>query len=584
MKLDRRETLQLLTAAAMGASLPAIGRARSREDIYAIGRFGNVRVLHQTDTHAQTLPLYFREPSANIGVGSARGRPPHLVGQAFLDYFQVPPRSGRAYAYTCLDFQEAAHRYGALGGFAYIKTLADRLRAEAGHANTLYLDGGDLWQGSGLANLMKGTDMVDLSNLLGVDVMTPHWELTYGEAQVRKNIAAFAGDFIAQNIFLTDEAAFNGAPSFDPASGRVFRPHVIKELNGHRIAIIGQAFPYQPIAHPSRFVADWSFGIREAELQKLVDGLRAMERPDAVLLLSHNGMDVDLKLASRVRGIDVILGGHTHDAVPRPVRVGNAGGSTLVTNAGSNGKFLAVLDLDVGAGRVVDLRYTLLPVFSHLLAPDAGVARRIAETEAPHARMLDDELALAEGLLYRRGNFNGTMDQLICDALRAELDVPIALSPGFRWGPSLLSGHRITMRDVLAETAITYPDVYVQEMTGAELRAVMEDVCDNLFNPDPYRQQGGDMVRMGGLDYVCAPGQAMGSRIYGMTLDDGTPVDPAKTYRVAGWASVNQEQTGTPVWEVVARHLRATRTVRTPKLNRVRLEGVAPNPGYIPLA
>lgn len=584
MTHSRRETLKLLTAAALSGVVPVIARTRAREDIYAIGRFGNVRVLHQTDTHAQTRPVYFREPSANIGVGSAKGRPPHLVGQSFLEYFHIAPRSARAYAYTCLDFAEAARRYGALGGFAHIKTLADRLRAEAGHANTVYVDGGDLWQGSGLANTMKGADMVALSNLLGIEVMTPHWELTYGEEQVRKNIAAFNGDFIAQNVFLSDVAAFNGAPSFDSTSGRVFRPYVIKELAGRRIAIIGQAFPYQPIAHPARFVADWSFGIREAELQNLIDDLRAKERPDAVLLLSHNGMDVDLKLASRVRGLDVILGGHTHDAVPQPVPVRNAGGQTLVTNAGSNGKFLGVLDLDVGTGKVVDARYTLLPVFSNLIAPDVGVTDRIASLEEPHARMLDDELAETEGLLYRRGNFNGTLDQLICDSLRAEFDASISLSPGFRWGPSLLAGHRITMRDVLAETAITYPDVYVQEMTGAALHTVMEDVCDNLFNPDPYLQQGGDMVRMGGLDYVCAPGGKMGSRISDMTLDDGTPVDPAKTYRVAGWASVNIEQNGTPVWQVVAKHLRAAGTLETPKLNRVKLRGIAGNPGYMVLS
>lgn len=582
MSPGRRETLKLVTAAALGGVVPAVGRAQSREDLYAIGRFGNVRVLHQTDTHAQTLPVYFREPSANIGIGKAEGRPPHLVGQAFLKYFGVAPNSARAYAFTCLDFQEAAHRYGTLGGFAHIKTLADRLRAQAGPGNSLYLDGGDLWQGSGLADAMQGADMVELANLLGVEAMTPHWELTYGEAQVRKNIAAFKGDFLAQNIFLTDVAAFNGAPSFDPATGRVFPPYAMKPVNGYRIAVIGQAFPYQPIAHPRRFVPDWRFGIQEGPLQKLVDQVRAKEHPDAVLLLSHNGMDVDIKLASRVRGIDVILGGHTHDAVPTPLQITNPGGKTLVTNAGSNGKFLAVLDLELGKGKVVDLRYTLLPVFSNLLGADPKIAKRIAELEATHGKEWSESLAPVDDVLYRRGNFNGTVDQLICDALRSQLDAQISLSPGFRWGPSMLTGQTMTMRDLLSETAITYPDVYVQEMTGATLKTVMEDVCDNLFNPDPYLQQGGDMVRLGGLDYVCAPAEKMGSRISGLTLDDGTPVQADKTYRVAGWASVNLEQNGTPVWETVARHIRANPTVRVPRLNKVKLEGIQSNPGYLP--
>jgi sulfur-oxidizing protein SoxB len=582
MNATRRETLRLLTACALYGVVPRIGRAQAREDLYDIGRFGNLRIIHQTDTHAQTRPVYYREPSANIGVGRAEGQPPHLVGRAFLQHFDVTPKSARAYAFTCLDFDEAAHRYGALGGFAHLKTLVDRLRAEAGPGNSLYVDGGDLWQGSGMANVTHGADMVELSNLLGVEAMTPHWELTYGEKQARANIAAFKGDFIAQNVFLTDVAAFNGAEAFDTATGRVFRPYVMKTLNGRRVALIGQAFPYQPIAHPSRFVPDWTFGIRDTELQALVDAIRAREHPDVVLLLSHNGMDVDLKLASRVRGIDVILGGHTHDAVPRPTAVTNAGGRTLVSNAGSNGKFLAVLDLDVRDGAVKDLRYTLLPVFSNVVAADPDVAKRIDAQEAPHADVLATPLAEVDDLLYRRGNFNGTLDQLICDALRAELDAEIALSPGFRWGPALLPGQKLTMRELLAETAITYPDVYVQDMTGATLKSVMEDVCDNLFNPDPYLQQGGDMVRVGGMDYVCEPTAKMGSRIGGMTLDDGTPVDPAKTYKVAGWASVNLPQNGTPVWEVVAKQVRARGSARVPKLNRVKVTGVAGNPGYLP--
>src|SRR5579875_2982507 len=338
--MRRREVLKLFTAAALSGVIPyGLGRAAEADDLYAVGRFGNARVLHMTDTHAQLLPVHFREPSVNLGIGPMAGHPPHLVGQAFLKYFDVAPKSRAAHAFTYLDFTEAAHRYGKLGGFAHLKTLIDRLRADVGRSGSLLLDGGDLWQGSGLADAMGGEDMVEAANLLGIEAMTGHWEFTYGEERLRENLKQFKGEFLAQNVFLTEDAAFNDKPAFDPASGRVFKPAAVKEVGGHRIGIIGQAFPYVPVAHPKRFTPDWTFGIRDAEMQKVVDGLRQNDKVDAVVLLSHNGMDVDLKLASRVTGIDVILGGHTHDAVPRPVMVSNAGGKTLVTNAGSSGKF-----------------------------------------------------------------------------------------------------------------------------------------------------------------------------------------------------------------------------------------------------
>ncbi len=324
----------------------AAARAQRRVGVYDLERFGNARILHMTDTHAQLLPVYFREPSVNLGIGAMQGKPPHLVGRAFLDRFGIRPDSADAYAFTCLDFEKSAARFGKLGGFAHLKTLIDRLRGDVGPGRSLLLDGGDLWQGTGLANTMQGADMVEAANLLGIEAMTGHWEFTYGEKALRANLARFKGEFLAQNVFLTEEAAFNDAKAFDPASGRVFKPATIKEIGGHRVAVIGQAFPYVPIAHPKRFTPDWTFGIRDDELQKLVDTLRNTDKVDAVVLLSHNGMDVDLKLASRVTGIDVILGGHTHDAVPQPIAVTNAGGVTLVTNAGSNGKFLGVLDLD----------------------------------------------------------------------------------------------------------------------------------------------------------------------------------------------------------------------------------------------
>jgi len=575
----RREVLKLFTAAALSGLIPhGFARAAEADDLYDIGRFGNARVLHMTDTHAQLTPVHFREPSVNIGVGPMAGHPPHLVGRAFLDHFGIAPKSRLAHAFTYLDFAEAAHRYGRLGGFAHLKTLIDRLRAEAGNGRSLLLDGGDLWQGSGLADATQGEAMVQAGNLLGVEAMTGHWEFTYGEERLRENLKKFQGEFLAQNVFLTEDAAFNDKPAFDAASGRVFKPATVKEVGGYRIGIIGQAFPYVPVAHPKRFVPDWTFGIHDADLQKVVDGLRQQEKVDAVLLLSHNGMDVDLKLASRVTGIDIILGGHTHDGVPRPTAVSNAGGKTLVSNAGSSGKFLAVVDLELGKGSVTGVRYHLLPVYADLLKPDPAMQAFIEQVRKPYASKLDVKLSTAGDLLYRRGNFNGTMDQLMCDALRHELGTDLAFSPGFRWGNTMLPGDTITMEDVLSETAITYPQVYVQEMTGAQIKAVMEDICDNLFNLDPYYQQGGDMVRIGGMDYACAPNEAVGSRISDLTLDGGQKLDAGKSYRIAGWASVNP-QDGKPVADVFAGYLRSSKTAQPKKFNRVRLKGVAGNPG-----
>ncbi len=456
-----------------------------------------------------------------------------------------------------------------MGGFAHLATLVAKLRSS--RPGALLLDGGDTWQGSATALWTKGQDMVDAQKLLGVDVMTGHWEFTLGADRVKAVVDGdFAGkiDFVAQNVKTADFG--------DP----VFPPYVIRSINGVPVAIVGQAFPYTPIANPRYFVADWTFGIQEDNLQKVVDEARG-KGAQVVVLLSHNGMDVDLKLASRVTGIDAILGGHTHDGVPQPSVVANARGKTLVTNAGSNGKFLALLDLDVKNGKLVDYRYRLLPVFSSLLPPDPGMDALIRKIRAPHVAKLGEKLAVTEGLLYRRGNFNGTADQLILDGLMAEKNAEIAFSPGFRWGTTLLPGQAITYEHLMDQTAITYPFVTVNELSGATIKTILEDVADNLFNPDPYYQQGGDMVRVGGLKYAIDPGAKMGSRITAMTLRD-KPLDPAKTYKVAGWAPVSEEAraaAGEPVWDVMARYLRAKKTVPPLALNLPKVEGVAGNPG-----
>ena len=567
--MDRREFHKLLgLGAAAGLSLPSLLRAQPQTgDAYHLPRFGNVHLMHMTDVHAQLLPIHYREPSVNIGVHDARNRPPHLVGDALLNHFDIAPGSQAAHALTYLDYVAAAEQFGRAGGFAHIATLVKRLRAD--RPGALLLDGGDLWQGSATALWTQGQDMVEASKLLGVDVMTGHWEFTLGTDRVMEIVDQDLDghiDFVAHNVKDMDFG--------DP----VFASHTVREINGVPVAIIGQAFPYTPIANPAYFTAGWTFGIQERELQEKVDEVRAAGA-QVVVLLSHNGADTDIKLASRVAGIDAILGGHTHDAIPRALEIKNAGGMTLVTNAGSNGKFLGVLDFDVRDGRIRDWSYRLLPVFAALLPPDPAMSDLIARIRAPFAERLAEPLAMTDDLLYRRGNFNGSVDQLICEALMDELDAPIALSPGFRWGTTLLPDTAITMEDLMAQVAITYPSVTLTEMNGAFLKRVLEDVADNLFHPDPYYQQGGDMVRCGGLQYSISPLAQAGSRISELTLG-GKPIDANKNYKVAGWASVQQVD-GEPIWDVVARWLKAQGRVRGVRANQPEVLGLQNNQGIV---
>ncbi len=573
--MNRREFLDAL---AIGAAAGMLGPAARAADAYPPApRFGQVRLLHLTDCHAQLLPVHYREPSVNLGIGRARGRFPHLVGRAFLEAAGITdPRL--AHALTHLDFAAAARRFGKLGGFAHIRTLVDRLH-DLGPDRTLLMDGGDTWQGSGTAYWTRGKDMVGASNLLGVDLMTGHWEFTYPEAEVRANLAAFHGDFVAQNVRATEDALFEGIEVFDEDSGHVFAPYTVRRVGERRVAVIGQAFPYTPIANPRDFVPNWTFGIREAELGELVARIRAREAVDAVVLLSHNGMDVDLKLAGRVSGIDAILGGHTHDAVPLAVEVDNPGGRTVVTNAGSNGKFIGVLDLEFGKTGIRDYRYRLLPVFSALLPPDPHMAALIERLRKPYLERLDAPITVSESLLYRRGNFNGTFDQVIVDALREVLGAEIGFSPGFRWGTSVLPGETVTREQIYQQTAITYPETYLREMTGAEIHFVLESVCDNLFNPDPYRQQGGDMVRVGGLTFSCRPAAARNRRIGDLRLAGGKPLAANQRYKVAGWATVAARAPGAPIWEVVTEYLRSKPRLRVEQVDQPRLIGVQDNPG-----
>ena len=562
--LSRREFLRLL-ALASAAGLPLAAGAQQRGAFYDLPRFGNVSLLHFTDCHAQLTPTYFREPSVNLGIGDGVNRAPHLVGDHLLKAFGFKPGTREAYAFSYLDFAKAAHIYGKVGGFAHLATLVKQLRAS--RPASLLLDGGDTWQGSATALWSQGRDMVAACKLLGVDVMTGHWEFTYGQDRVKEIVEKELGkiEFLAQNIETNDFG--------DP----VFKPWTMRELGGVPVAVIGQAFPYTPIANPRYMVADWKFGIQEERLQKQVNEARA-KGAQVVALLSHNGMDVDMKLASRVTGIDVIMGGHTHDGVPAPLAVKNPGGQTLVTNAGSNSKFLAVLDLDVKGGKIAGWRYKLLPVFANLLPADREMAALIDSHRAPHAAKLAGKLAVSEGLLYRRGNFNGSFDQVILDALMSVKGAEIAFSPGFRWGTSILPGQAITYEHLMDQTAITYPYTTLTEMSGETIKTVLEDVADNLFNPDPYYQQGGDMVRVGGMSYSCNPLAKMGDRIGDMRLGD-TPIEAGKNYKVAGWAPVAEGAKGEPVWDVVGGYLRDKKTIKTPRLNLPRLVGMDGNKG-----
>ena len=572
MTLNRRDFLQVLSvAAASGMMLrPEYVSAQvAANQFYDLPPFGNVHLLHFTDCHAQLKPIYFREPNVNLGFSGQFGRAPHLVGEHLLKAFKIKPGSRDAYAFTHLNFQAAARNYGRVGGFAHLSTLVKKMKSS--RPGALLLDGGDTWQGSGTALWTKGQDMVDACLALGVDVMTAHWEMTLGAERVQEIIEKDFKNkvsFLAQNIKTNDFG--------DP----VFAPYILREMNGVSVAIIGQAFPYTPIANPRYLVPDWTFGIQEENLQIVVNEVLS-KGAQVVVLLSHNGMDVDLKLASRVTGIDAILGGHTHDGVPGAIPIRNSKGVTLVTNAGSNSKFLGVLDFEVKQGKIVDFRYKLMPIFADLIPADPQMNQVIARVRAPFEAKLSQPLAVTEGLLYRRGNFNGSFDQLILDGLMTMKDTEIAFSPGFRWGTSLLPGQTIRMENLLDQTAITYPYTTVNMMTGEMIKTILEDVADNLFNPDPYYQQGGDMVRVGGLQYAIDPTAAAGKRISEMRLKNQL-IEAQKTYKVAGWAPVSEEAMklgGEPIWDVLTSYFKDIKTVKARPLNMPIIKGIKNNPG-----
>ena len=561
--ITRRELLQVgaataaLTAGGGGFTRAMAQQRLSEAELLKFDALGNVTLLHVADIHGQLMPVYFREPSINLGVGEARGQPPHLAGTDFLKHFGIAEKSATAYALSSEDFSALAKTYGRIGGLDRLATVVSQVRAERGD-KVLLLDGGDTWQGSLAANASRGQDMVDCMALLKPDAMTGHWEFTYGEARVQELIKSLSFPFLALNVRDTE---WN-----EP----VFEPMKMFERGGVKIAVLGQAFSYTPVANPRWLMPKWTFGIREEDVRAHVEKARK-GGAQLVVLLSHNGFDVDRKLAARVQGIDVILTGHTHDAIPEAIKVGN----TLLIASGSHGKFVSRLDLDVQNGAVKGFRYKLIPLFADAIKPDTEMTAAITKARAPYAKELSRVVGQTDSLLYRRGNFNGTFDDVICAALLTERDAEIALSPGFRWGTSVLPGQPITVEDIHNATAITYPQVYRMSMSGERLKEVLEDVADNLFNPDPYYQQGGDMVRCGGLGYAIDVGKPIGQRISAMTqLKSGKPIEPKKEYAVAGWASVNEGTQGPPVWELVERYIAAEKTVRVVPNSSVKISGV----------
>jgi len=557
--MHRRDFLQALALASLSGSLNVSALAGHSSPLYRLPeRKAAASLIHLTDCHAQLLPVHHREPSINIGVGESAGAAQHLTGEALLRHYGIRRGSRLAHAFTHMDFAELARRYGKMGGFAHLATLVKSIQAQ--RPGAVLVDGGDSWQGSATALWTRGADMVAASKLLGVKAMTGHWEFTHGAERVVeliRNDMAGSIDFIAHNIFTRD------------FGDRIFAPYVIKEIAGLEVAIIGQAYPYTPIANPQHLIPEWTFGIHEQSLRETISELRR-RKLGAIVLLSHNGVDVDLKLASRVEGLTAILGGHTHDPLPKPIRVRNSAGETLVANAGSNGKFIGVLDIFSSQGKTA-CDYSLMPVFSNLLEPDAEMAALITRIRQPFAQSLGEVVAATDDLLYRRGNFNGSFDELILDSLQQSQDAQIALSPGFRWGTTLMPGADITVEDVMAQTAITYPGIIVRNLTGAEIKDAMEDIADNLFNPDPYYRQGGDMVRTGGLSYTCNPRAAIGGRIGDMRVNS-TPVQAEKRYRVASWASVTEAGLdSTPMWETLQTHLRSMGRVGRVRVNTPKI-------------